>query len=260
MYAGNLRHTVARERIVNIFKEITTQHNSKRPSCRQYPIDGDELEHRIRERGLPRSPIALTPRIRRALVQLARAVRVQLPMLVTGPTGCGKTTLVLVLAELCQASVRQVYMTAETESSLLVGSMKPEGDLVDWEDGVITRCVTTGDWAMLDNLADADSCVLERLNPCLESKVDWRLTERGRDGDDEAMEVHRRFRFFATMTTGLGGQQPELSPALYNRFTIVHLVNITDASNIPEAQAAAFKAEVCCHDQRSYSVQLSTWS
>ena len=63
------------------------------------------------------------------------------------------------------------------------------------------------------------SCVLERLNPCLEYPVDWRLVEKG---DDEEMAVSPTFRFVGTMTTARS-QQRELSPALYNRFNIIHM-------------------------------------
>ena len=78
---------------------------------------------------------------------------------------------------------------------------------------------------LLNNLGDADPCVLERLNPCLESPIDWRLVEKG---EEAPLDVHSRFRFMATMTTG----QRELSPALYNRFNVVHM---TPLSNDPES-------------------------
>ena len=253
LYAGSLRHDAARRMVIDVFKEETKQHNSLQSAYRVDPIVDDDVNSRIwtdlksRTR-VPRVPIALTARFRRALTQLGRAVRVQLPTLITGPTSSGKTTLVLVLAELCQIPVRQVYMTAETESSLLVGSVRPKSGTesgIAWEHGVITQCVQDGTWALLDNLAEADSCVLERLNPCLESKVDWRLTERGQDGDGNSMEVHDGFRFVATMTTGSSGQQHELSPALYNRFTIVHLDPIANASyESAESRSVAFKAEM----------------
>ncbi|KAL3933399.1 MAG: hypothetical protein SGPRY_000294, partial [Prymnesium sp.] len=250
IFAGSLRHDVARQKVVDIFHKITAQHNSRRLRYVMDDIADSKLTARVHSdlksrKRVPRVPIALTTRFRRALTQLGRAVRVQLPTLITGPTSSGKTTLVLVLAELCQVPLRQVYMTAETEASLLVGSMRPVKSGIEWEHGIITQCVEAGMWALLDNLAEADSCVLERLNPCLESKVDWRLTERGQDGDEDSMAVDPEFRFVATMTTGGRGQQHELSPALYNRFTIVHLDAITKASSEPlERRSGAFKAEM----------------
>ena len=118
----------------------------------------------------PVPPFALTPRFERALMQCARAVRgqqdgSQLPTLVSGSAGCGKTACVLALAELHNASKLQVYMTGETEASVLVGSFEPRGKRIEWGDGVVTAAVRDGKWVVLDNFAEADSCVLERLNP-----------------------------------------------------------------------------------------------
>ena len=67
---------------------------------------------------------------------------------------------------------------------------------------MVTEGVRDGGWVLLDNMGDADACVLERLNPVLEYPVDWRLVEKG---DEEKMEVHPAFRL-----VGTNGLIPEL--------------------------------------------------
>ena len=169
----------------------------------------------------PYPPIALTARFRRGLMQLARALRMQLPALVTGEVGSGKSALALALSTLSGVEViRQVYMTGETEAPLLVGSFLPEGNEIKWSNGIITTAIVEGQWVLMDNMGDADSCVLERMNPCLEAPVDWRLVEKG---EDWPQVVHPAHRFIGTMTTAPAGQAEPLSPALYNRFNIVQL-------------------------------------
>lgn len=77
---------------------------------------------------------------------------------------------------------------AETETASLVGQFLPNDapplpgaaqDRIVWRDGVVTQAFCGGDWALLDNLSEAEAAVLERLNPLLESPAMWTLTERG---------------------------------------------------------------------------------
>ena len=143
-------------------------------------------------------------------------------------------------------------MTGETEAQLLVGSFQPShgGNQIEWDDGVVTQAIQEGKWALLDNFGDADPCVLERLNPCLEHPVDWRLVEKG---DDTPLDVSRgsngeRFRFIATMTAEVNGSgDKDLSPALYNRFNIVHMEGVHELSagdKLASAQRAALLEEL----------------
>ena len=167
------------------------------------------------------TPVALTQRLLQTLLQLIRAVRIQIPVLIVGVAGCGKSTAIHVLAELCSRNCHKLYITSETEVSQLVGSQRPQtnkGKAVDWEDGLVTLAVKRGEWCLLDNLSDADSCVLERLNPLLEQFPEWTLSEAG---ETERLSIKESYRTFATMTCGKGCT--ELSPALYNRFNNIYM-------------------------------------
>ena len=167
------------------------------------------------------TPVALTQRLLQTLLQLIRAVRIQIPVLIVGVAGCGKSTVIHVLAELCNQNCHKLYITSETEVSQLVGSQRPQtnkGKAVDWEDGLVTVAVKRGEWCLLDNLSDADSCVLERLNPLLEQFPEWTLSEAG---ETERLFISETYRTFATMTCGKGCA--ELSPALYNRFNNIYM-------------------------------------
>ena len=212
-YAAQLRVEDARAAVLAEFERVSgSQFNAE-----QAKRAAAERAHAQR----PDPPITLTARFRRGLMQLARALRMQLPALVTGEVGSGKSALALALSELSGAEmVRQIYMTGETEAPLLVGSFLPEGSEIKWSNGIITTAIAEGHWILMDNMGDADSCVLERMNPCLESPIDWRLVEKG---EDWPQVVHPAHRFVGTMTTAPAGHAEPLSPALYNRFNIVQL-------------------------------------
>lgn len=179
--------------------------------------------------GVAKAPVAGTPRTKDVWVQLARALNAQLPILVVGDNGCGKSGAIMAIADLFGCWCTQVCLTAETDVSLLVGSQLPEtnrneegtGPAIAWKDGLITSALTTGSWVLLDNINDADPCILERLNPLLEEDIDWRLTERG---DTASLVVPSSFRVFATMTaSAVSAMSRELSPALSNRFSSVFM-------------------------------------
>jgi midasin (ATPase involved in ribosome maturation) len=92
----------------------------------------------------------------------------------------------------------------------------------------------------LDNLSQGDSCVLERLNPLLENEPIWVLTE---NRETVPLKKKENFKVFATMTVARNSNKafyPELSPALYNRFSIIHMEN--NSWN----DEKYFKSEISC--------------
>jgi midasin (ATPase involved in ribosome maturation) len=123
-------------------------------------------------------------------------------------------------------------------------SDNPALERIAWHDGPVTHAYTTGSWLLLDNLSEAEPAVLERLNPVLEQPSTWVLTEKG---DVLPCQQAPGWQFLATMTPpskhgsrDLGSQGSELSPALANRFSIVHM----DDPVAPTASEAAVMLEL----------------
>lgn len=168
-------------------------------------------------------PFAVTPRVLRVWHAVALGLHVADPILVLGEAGCGKTECMRVLCALLGFSYHQVCLTSESEPQELVGQLNPdEGsseNLVDWYDGAVTHAYRRGDWCILENINEADACVLERLNPLLENPSEWTLSERG---DTESVTPGPGFRAIGTMAIGSSpSSSKELSPALFNRFSSV---------------------------------------
>ncbi|GBG29381.1 Dynein heavy chain, cytoplasmic [Hondaea fermentalgiana] len=197
-------------------------------------VDVQNILKEVRAGPVPRSPIAFTPRLERLLAASHAALHSQLPLLIVGPCGTGKSVALRVLADLRGFECIQAYLTGETEASLLIGSQQPisvstggnDGgprSSIAWRDGLVTQSLKDGSWVLLDNISDADPCVLERLNPLLEDPVDWRLTEKG---EVEPLWVPGSFRVVATMLGQASGRCTELSPALSNRFSAIFLPSI----------------------------------
>ncbi|PNH00560.1 Midasin, partial [Tetrabaena socialis] len=178
------------------------------------------------------------------------------PVLLTGAGGSGKSECLRALAALLGLPVQEAFLTAESEAATLVGqylpSDRPGGPRVAWADGAATLAVHAGQALLAEGLGDADATVLERLNPLLESPPCWVLTERG---DTLPAAVAPGFRVLATLATrsrraggggagreeeGAGGQagggQGELSPALANRFCIVHMADAMELDDTAFAE------------------------
>ena len=82
-----------------------------------------------------------------------------------------------------------LFLTSETEASALVGAYSPAekgsdntGSPVVWRDGIVTEAVRMGKWVVLDNIAEAEAQLLERLNPVLELPPSWSVSERDGGG------------------------------------------------------------------------------
>ena len=153
-------------------------------------------------------------------------------------------------------------LPTESEPSELIGQYLPVdgaaastaaaddngGGSIRWFDGAATRACRDGCSLLVDNLGAAEATVLERLNPLLERPPVLVLTERG---DAELLAVQPGFRFMATLTpppqrhggaTGVAGAGEELSPALVNRLSVVHLPDVMDAF---EPHFAAEVQQIC---------------
>lgn len=177
-------------------------------------------------------PFVLTPRVLRLWHQLLLAMNLSHPILVTGGEAIGKSAALVALARIQGQTFVQMCLTPETDPSVLVGQNAPTSRSgggnkapIEWQDGLVTKAFKAkpGQWVILDNLNQGEASVLERLNPLLEKPAEWILSEKG---ETDALELQDGFRVLATMTppssaSGASGAV-ELSPALYNRFAVVH--------------------------------------
>ena len=92
------------------------------------------------------------------------------PVLLVGETGCGKTTVAQLWAHALGRPLRVVSCHQHTETSDLLGSMRPArhggagGPLFEWADGPLTAAMRAGEVLLLGEISLAEDAVLERLN------------------------------------------------------------------------------------------------
>ncbi|KAL2081973.1 hypothetical protein ACEWY4_021791 [Coilia grayii] len=134
----------------------------------------------------------------RNLRRLAIAVASQKAVLLEGPIGCGKTTLVEYLAAVTGhvkcPEILKVQLGDQTDSKMLLGMYRctdVPGKFV-WQPGSLTQAVSKGYWILLEDIDHAPLDVISILLPLMENR---KLTIPGRE---DCIQVAPGFQFFAT--------------------------------------------------------------
>ncbi|XP_036269995.1 midasin isoform X3 [Pipistrellus kuhlii] len=165
------------------------------------------------------------------LQTLAMAVASQNAVLLEGPIGCGKTSLVEHLASVTgrrkPPELLKVQLGDQTDSKMLLGMYRctdVPGEFV-WQPGTLTQAATKGHWILLEDIDYAPLDVVSVLIPLLEN---GELLIPGR-GD--CLKVAPGFQFFATrrlLTCGGNWYRPLSSHAtlLDKHWTKIHLDNM----------------------------------
>jgi len=117
------------------------------------------------------------------------------PILVCGPQGSGKSSLIREFAHLCDANLLELHLDEETDSKTLLGTYTATdipGEFI-WRPGALTRAAREGRWVLLEDADVAPQEILDALLPLLENRILPLPKERER--------VHPKFRLFGTITT-----------------------------------------------------------
>ncbi|KAK7492084.1 hypothetical protein BaRGS_00016748 [Batillaria attramentaria] len=117
------------------------------------------------------------PSMMDSLHSLSLAVSAGRPVLIQGPVGCGKTSLVQHLAALTgrhsAPHLIKVQLGDQTDSKALLGTYQcteVPGQFV-WHAGVLTEAVTQGHWVLLEDLDHAPMEVVSTLAPLLQTST-----------------------------------------------------------------------------------------
>lgn len=141
------------------------------------------------------------------------AWRRQLPLLLKGPTGCGKSRLVEHMAARLGRPLVTVSCHDETSAVDLLGRYLVQGDQTVWQDGPVTRAVRQGAILYLDEIAEARPDVVVVLHP---------LTDHRRrlyiERHDEEVEAAPGFGLVVSYNPGYQRGLKELKPSTRQRF------------------------------------------
>lgn len=161
------------------------------------------------------------------------AWRAQLPVMITGPTGCGKTRLVHHMAVVLGRPVVTVTCHDDLTSSDLVGRFLVAGGDVRWVDGPLTTAVRTGAVCYLDEVAEARRDTLAVLHSVLDDRRALYLERTG-----ETVAAPPEFMLVASYNPSSRSLLKELKPSFRQRFVTMALDYLP-----PDAEQAVVRHE-----------------
>jgi nitric oxide reductase NorQ protein len=137
----------------------------------------------------------------------------QLPLLLKGPTGCGKSRFVEFMAEKFNKKLITVSCHEETSAIDLIGRFVIKGTETVWLDGPLTRSVRENSWIYIDEIAEARPDVLVAIH----SLTDYRRTLYI-DKTNEELIASPEFMLIASYNPGYQGLGKEIKPSTKQRF------------------------------------------
>jgi len=144
------------------------------------------------------------------------AYRGQMPLLLKGPTGCGKTRFVAHMAALLGRPLYTVACHDDLAASDLIGRYLLKGGETEWIDGPLTRAVREGAICYLDEVVEARKDVAVVLHPLTD---DRRMLPIERTG--EVLEAGPQFMLVASYNPGYQNILKTLKPSTRQRFLAI---------------------------------------
>ncbi len=136
-----------------------------------------------------------------------------LPVMLKGPTGCGKSRFVEHMAARLGRPLVTVACHDETSAVDLVGRYLVSGGDTTWQDGPVTRAVRQGAILYLDEVAEARSDVIVVIHPLTDHRRRLILERRG-----EELDAAPGFMLVVSFNPGYQRGLKELKPSTRQRF------------------------------------------
>ena len=140
----------------------------------------------------------------------------KMPLLLKGPTGCGKTRFVMHMAAQLGRPLYTVACHDDLSASDLIGRYLLKGGETEWVDGPLTRAVREGAICYLDEVVEARKDVTVVLHPLTD---DRRILPIERTG--EVLEAGPEFMLVASYNPGYQNILKTLKPSTRQRFLAI---------------------------------------
>jgi nitric oxide reductase NorQ protein len=143
--------------------------------------------------------------------EAAHALR--LPVLLKGPTGCGKTRFLSHMAHRLDVPLVTVACNEDLSASDLVGRYLLRNGDTEWFDGPLTRAARHGGICYLDEVVEAREDALVVVHPLADDRRALPLAARG-----ELVRAHPAFQLVVSYNPGYQAAAKDLKPSTRQRF------------------------------------------
>ncbi|MFL4471282.1 CbbQ/NirQ/NorQ/GpvN family protein [Tateyamaria armeniaca] len=156
-----------------------------------------------------------------------------LPLLLKGPTGCGKTRFVEHMAAQLGKPLFTVACHDDLSAADLIGRYLLKGGETVWVDGPLTRAARTGGICYLDEVVEARKDVTVVLHPLTDTRRTLMIDRTG-----EELRAPKDFMLVASYNPGYQNVLKRLKPSTRQRF-----LSITFDFPDPETELAVLNSE-----------------
>jgi nitric oxide reductase NorQ protein len=146
-----------------------------------------------------------------ALYEAAYAAR--LPVMLKGPTGCGKSRFVEYMAWKLGKPLVTVACNEDMTASDLVGRFLLDKDGTRWQDGPLTLAARVGAICYLDEIVEARKDTTVVIHPLTDYRRALPLDKKG-----ELVEAHPDFQLVISFNPGYQSLMKDLKPSTKQRF------------------------------------------
>ncbi len=136
-----------------------------------------------------------------------------LPLLLKGPTGCGKTRFVEHMAARAGSKLYTVACHDDLSAADLIGRYLLKGGETEWVDGPLTRAVREGAICYLDEVVEARKDVTVVLHPLTDNRRRLMIDRTG-----EELAAPSSFMLVASYNPGYQNILKRLKPSTRQRF------------------------------------------
>ncbi|MDA8230900.1 MAG: CbbQ/NirQ/NorQ/GpvN family protein [Magnetospirillum sp.] len=142
------------------------------------------------------------------------AWRQRLPVMLKGPTGCGKSRFVEYMAWKLGRPLVTVACNEDVTASDLVGRFLLDGQGTRWQDGPLTQAARMGAICYLDEIVEARQDTMVVIHPLTDHRRVLPLDKKG-----ELVRAHPDFQLVISYNPGYQSLMKDLKQSTKQRFT-----------------------------------------
>lgn len=142
--------------------------------------------------------------------------KLQLPLLLKGPTGCGKSQFIEFMAKKINRPLIKVSCHEDTNAADLIGRFLIQNGETIWQDGPVSRAIKTNALLYLDEFAEAREDVVVALHPLTDHRREIYI-----DKINSILRANSEFMLIASYNPGYQKGLKEIKPSTKQRFVVV---------------------------------------
>jgi len=162
-----------------------------------------------------------------------RAYAHRLPLILKGPTGCGKTRFVEYMAWRLGLPLVTLACNEDMTAADLVGRYLLDAQGTTWHDGPLTLAVRHGAICYLDEVVEARQDTTVVIHPLTDSRRMLPLDKKG-----ELVRAHPDFQLVVSYNPGYQSRAKDMKPSTRQRFAALEF-------DYPDARA---EVEIVAHE------------